>query len=267
MPANLQIIGICRFSYVAQGGFQKDHATFAEREVYLYDAERMERRFRGFEQICLRTISQQTDPDFRFLVITGTSLPPPYLERLTDLTASVPQVELIQHRPMNHRKAMEEIVNARIDQKGPPVMQFRLDDDDGVGCKYIERSREIFAEMRGLWDKHKRLAVDFNRGYLMRLDPQGLQAELTMRPNVCAAQALFLEPENRRTALHFPHHRIRSLMPVLSLTHVPMWIRSFDGYNDSARGLEDDTGGLSDEDRTQIEKRFGIDFGAIERSF
>ena len=49
----MQTIGICRFSYPAQGGFQIEHSSIKERCEFLYHPARMDERFRFFETICL----------------------------------------------------------------------------------------------------------------------------------------------------------------------------------------------------------------------
>jgi len=37
----MRVIGICRFSYPAHGGFRRMHDTLEEREAYLYHDTRM----------------------------------------------------------------------------------------------------------------------------------------------------------------------------------------------------------------------------------
>lgn len=264
----LQIIGICRFAYPGLGGYQTEHESVAAREAHLYDPARMESRLRTLEHVCLRTIARQTDPDFLFLVITGDSLPAPYLTRLKAIIAAVPQARLIQHRAMNHRNAMEEIVNDHIDPDGDPVMQFRQDDDDGVSLKFIARARLTFEQVRPLWREGGRLAVDFNRGYMLRLTKAGPEAKAGLRPMLGVAQALFLRPDIRRTAIHYPHHRLATLMPTITLTDGPMWVRGIDGMNDSRLGPEaTDLPPAPPEIRDDLELRFGLDFEAISRTF
>ena len=46
----MQVIGLCRFSYPAIGGFQVEHADPAARSAYLYAPARMEERFRTFSK-------------------------------------------------------------------------------------------------------------------------------------------------------------------------------------------------------------------------
>ena len=264
MPARLQILTLTRFAYPGLGAFQREHATVAERQAHLWAPERLEARFRSLEHVCLTTLALQTDPDFRALVVTGDALPQPWRDRLQDLAAAVPQVELVFHPPENQRHAMERIVNARLDPDGPPVLQLRQDDDDGVGLRLIERCRQTFAEVEGLWRRHGRLALDFNRGYALRLGPE-LALEPQVRAHLGVAQALFLRPDIRRTAVHFPHHKLGHTMPSVTLTDAPMWLRGVDGTNDSpvAAKLRAPT----DEERTELETRFGLDLEAIARTF
>ena len=83
----MRVIGICRFSYPALGGFKRMHDTVKEREAYLYAPARMELRFRHFECLTLPSIAAQQNPDFTFLVMIGQNMPKPYLDRLHGLTA------------------------------------------------------------------------------------------------------------------------------------------------------------------------------------
>ena len=48
-----QIIGVCRFSYLGEGGFQTQNQDFEKAARILYDVPRMLRRFTYFENICL----------------------------------------------------------------------------------------------------------------------------------------------------------------------------------------------------------------------
>ena len=57
----MQILGICRFSYPAMGGFQIEHGSIEARCSYLYAPERLDLRFRCFETLILRSIREQSD--------------------------------------------------------------------------------------------------------------------------------------------------------------------------------------------------------------
>ena len=120
----MQVIGLCRFSYLARGGFQVMHKDDAERAAYLYAPERMEERFRTFESLTLPSIRAQTDPDFTFLIVTSHEMPATYLERLQDLTRDVPQTCLKLFPPRKHRPIMRKAINSVRMFNGQPCLQF-----------------------------------------------------------------------------------------------------------------------------------------------
>ena len=47
--ADMQVIGLCRFSYPGEGGFQVTHDSLRARMAHLYAPARMEERFATFE--------------------------------------------------------------------------------------------------------------------------------------------------------------------------------------------------------------------------
>ncbi|UWQ17341.1 putative rhamnosyl transferase [Jannaschia sp. M317] len=263
-----QILALVRFAYPGLGGFQTEHDTVAARQAHLWHPDRLEARFRTLEHLSLRTLAAQTDRDFRTLIVTGDTLPEPWRTRLLTLARRVPGAEVVFHPPMNQRHAMEEIVNARIDPDGGPVIQFRHDDDDGVGCRFVARCRETLDQVRPLWQAHGRLALDFNKGFMLRLTPDGPLVEEAARTHLGVAQALILRPTIRRTAVHFPHHRLGLLMPSVTLPDARMWLRGVDGTNDSRMdGQLDRLRPASPDQRAELEERFGLDLAAATASF
>ncbi len=264
----LQILAITRFAYPGLGGFRVAHDSVEARQAHLWAPARMAARLRTLEHVCLHTLARQTDPDFRVIILTGDALPDPWRSRLLEIAGAVPQAEVVFHPPMNPRHAAEEVVNARIDPDGPPVMQFRQDDDDGVGLRFVERCRALFTDIRPFWERHGRVAVDFNRGYMLHLTPDGPRVEEAARTHLGVAQALFLKPRVRRTAVHFPHHRLGLLMPSVTIPDAPMWLRGVDGTNDSQmEGALERLAPATPEQRADLEARFGLDLAKIAQSF
>ena len=82
---NMQVIGLCRFSYPALGGFQVEHDTPEERAAFLYAPDRMESRLRTFETFTLPPLRAQSDQDFLFGVVIGEDLPDRWRDRLEAL--------------------------------------------------------------------------------------------------------------------------------------------------------------------------------------
>ena len=266
--SDLQILAITRFAYPGLGGFQTEHDTVEARQAYLWHPDRMETRFRTLEHVCLRTLAAQTDGDFRTIVMTGDALPEPWRSRLVSLVSGLKGGHVVFHPAEQYREAIRNVVLPFIDPDGPPTMQFRHDDDDGVGRRFVARSRETFADVRPFWERHKRLTIDFNQGYLLGLTPDGPRTEATFSPHLGVAQAVFLAPTNTRTALHFPHHRIGTLMPSITLPDAPMWLRGVDGTNDSGvRAQVERLIPADEERRAELRRRFALDLKAIRRSF
>ncbi len=265
---DLQILAITRFAYPGLGGFQIDHDTVVDRQAFLWENARMEARFRSLEHVSLRTLAAQTDGDFRTIILTGDTLPEPWRARVLSLASGLRGAEVVFHPPEPHRDAIRNVVLPRIDPDGPPVMQFRHDDDDGVARRFVSRAREIFADARALFERTGRMAIDFNRGLMLNLAPTGPMLDDLFSPHLGVAQPIFLRPDNPRTALHFPHHRVGTIMPSVTIPDVPMWLRGVDGTNDSrVKGQMARLKPADEEQRRQLSKRFGLDLDAIARSF
>ena len=135
----MQVIGLCRFSYPAIGGFQVEHDSIEERMAFLYNEARMEERFRLFEAVALPCLREQTDPDFELIIVIGDSLPPHHESRLRDLIADMPQLRIEKHPPRKQRPIMKDILNAARRDPDAPCLQFRYDDDDAVSVDFVER--------------------------------------------------------------------------------------------------------------------------------
>lgn len=266
--SDLQILAVTRFAYPGLGGYQVEHETVAERQAYLWEPSRMEARFRSLEHLSLRTLSMQSDDAFRTIILTGADLPDPWRSRLTSLVSGLKGAEVVFHPPDHHRDALRDVILPRIDPEGPPSMQFRHDDDDEVARRFIARCREVWSHVRPLWEQHKRLTLDFNRGINLRLTPDGPMVEERFETHLGVAQAVILAPHNQRTGMHFPHHRIGTLMPSVTLPDAPMWLRGVDGTNDSRIKAQMDRLTLADEaQKAQLRRRFGLDLRAIRQSF
>lgn len=92
----MQVIGLCRFSFPALGGFQIEHETLEDRRHFLYNPERLEERFRLFETSTLPCFREHTDEDFLLLVAVGECLPNAALDRLMDLASGIKQFRIVR---------------------------------------------------------------------------------------------------------------------------------------------------------------------------
>lgn len=230
----VQMLGLCRFSYLGGRGFQVAHDTIKARRAFLYDPDRLARRWFWFENVALPAWRAQVDPDFTLVIMTGPDLPEPYLARLRDLTRSLPQLRLALIAPQErHIEACMSAIAPHIDHTAEVVGHFRHDDDDAVAIDYIRDARRDFAAMQPLWQLRRRLSCDYARGVVLRAGPQGIAAEMRMIYNASAALTIYLPPDAGRCVLHYPHWKVGLSMPGVTLPGKVMYARLIHGDNDS----------------------------------
>lgn len=230
----VQMLGLCRFSYVGLRGFQVEHADYQSRRAYLYDPDRLERRWKWFIQVAMPGWMAQTDPDFTLVIMTGPDLPEPYLSRLAALCDRVPQLRLALVPPMaKHREACLQAVAPHVDGAADVVGHFRHDDDDAVALDYVERSRADFARVQDLWRVEERLSLDYGRGLMVK----AVQGRVSITPWLChnmgVALTIFLRPDAGLSALSFNHAALGKWMPGVSVNTPVMFIRSIHRDSDS----------------------------------
>ena len=229
----MQVIGLCRFSYPAEGGFQVEHDSIEERIAFLYAAERLEERLALFETICLPGLKAQTDPDFTFVILVGDSLPAQTLSRLLELTADMPQARIVAEPPAPHRKVCQKVLNeARLDPY-EPCLQFRHDDDDAVAVDFVACLRAAAADCAPLLEKHRLVGFDWGSGWLIRADANGLSGEPVSHPYWGVAQAMAVKGGVRQSVMNFGHQKINQHMPTVTFNDPPMFLRGHNGFNDS----------------------------------
>ena len=265
----MQILGLCRFSYPALGGFQVGHETIEDRIAYLYEPARLEERFRLFEAVALPCLMAQTDPDFEMIVLVGDSLPKQHMARLKALLSPLPHARIIVEPPRPHREVMKEILNKARLSRYEPCVQFRFDDDDAIAVDFIAKLRKAVDDAAPLLVQHKSVALDWNKGYVAEFGADGIEATPSYRPFYTAALAMFVNARCPLTIMNFAHDKLPRFMPALSFPDQAMYVRGHNGFNDSrqknARPIE--LSPLSAEEETLFKDRFAIDINAVRRVF
>ena len=258
----MQVIGLCRFSYAGEGGFQVEHKTLLQPCPYLYAPARMAERFATFETFTLPSIRAQTDPDFAFVIVIGDSFPKHYLDRLIALIADIPQVALQIHAPGSHRQVMKKAINSVRTSSNEHSLQFRLDDDDAVATNFVERLRETAGKLSPILANERHVAIDFRTGYAITGDPRGLMAceinEGFWTPGLAVAFA----PHVPQTVMNFSHVKLPQMMPAFSIPGPAMFVRGINDYNDSRQGKGAKPypfKPITPEIKQDLKSRFGID--------
>ncbi len=229
----MQVIGLCRFSYPALGGFQIEHDTPAARAAFLYDPVRMEERFATFQTLTLPPLRAQTDPDFTLAIVVGDAMPEPLLTRLLDLVQDMPQAVIIPRAPGRHRQVMCEVINQVREDHPLPSLQFRMDDDDAVAVTFVEHLREAANDLGPMLEKYHYIGLDFNHGHIARIGPKGIHAKNTIETLWTPALGMAVAPGASRGIMNFSHAKLGRVMPVVTLPGQNMFIRGHNQFNDS----------------------------------
>lgn len=261
----IQVLGICRFSLLVEGGFQIGHETLDDRRRMLYDPDRLAQRFHWFEQVCLPAMAAQTDRDFRLIVLTGTDFPRPWLDRLRDDIAGVPQIVLEQRAPGVHRDLCRAVIAGHIDPRADVVAQFRKDDDDAVAVDYVARLRSDFTEkLQPMFAAHPLLSVDHSRAFVLSTRGSDVEVEPMMSRNLVAL-AIFMPPDHRRCVLDYGHHKLISFMPGVTFQDAVMSVRGKHETNDGRGPLREGLGWAIDPAKVPgiLQRRFRIDLDAF----
>lgn len=229
----MQVIGLCRFSYPALGGFQVEHESPEARADFLYDPVRMEERFATFETLTLPPLRAQSDPDFILLIVIGDTMPDVLLSRLLDLVEDMPQAVVVPRAPGRHRQVMREVINAARTDTGLPSLQFRMDDDDAVAVDYVARLRAAAGDLAPLIAKTRYTGIDFNTGFIARIGPGGIAAKPTTETLWTPGLGMAVAPGASRGIMNFSHAKLSRVMPVTSFPDEHMYIRGHNAFNDS----------------------------------
>lgn len=270
-PQDMQVIGLCRFSYPALGGFQIEHQSIEERRAFLYTPERMEERFRTFEAIALPGLRAQTDPNFHFLIVIGDCMPKVYMDRLYALVEDMPQVVIVPRRPQQHRPAMQAILNEYRDRESPmPCLQFRHDDDDAIAVTFVEKFRQAAHDCRGLLASNRYFAVDFNQGFSAEANAQGVSAQPVHLRYYGVAFGMAIRPGVRLSLMNFGHNKVDRNMPTVTFTGEDMFLRGHNQFNDSRQGPNVQKAKLEPldaEGEAHFKATFAIDSDHVRRVF
>ncbi|WP_241691046.1 glycosyltransferase [Roseovarius sp. A46] len=264
----MRVIGLCRFSYPALGGFKRMHGSVAEREAYLYAPDRMALRFAHFESLTLPSIAAQSNGDFTFLVVTGESLPEPWRSRLHDLAADVPQMRIVEMEPMRHRDAMRRAIKQALGEDETESIQFRLDDDDAVSVGFVQSLRWFERNTRRMRRAWRNVAFEYNRGYAVRLSEQGIEAEAVQTHFWACGLAVLFRPGDAKTVMNYGHHKLHHEMPTLINPGPEMYLRALHDDNDTGEAQHPPAlSPLDDARRALFRERFNVDEDRVKALF
>ncbi|HRM73090.1 MAG: hypothetical protein KBG46_05645 [Paracoccus sp.] len=235
---DIPILGVCRFSMLGRGDWKayRNKADDQLEDIYrqkadeLFTAERMTARLATFEHLTLKSLRNQSDPEFRLLVVSSDRMPIEYRQRLTEICAATPQV-ILKFVPPQHITDIIRAVIAEYELNFPDVVQFRLDDDDCVSKDYIRRLRRHAACM---W-RNAHFAISFPSLYYCVTDGPTEGIYNWHSPFFSAGTAV---RHSSRTVFDYGHYKIPQHLVAVTDPHFPC-IVTHRGDNDTPRHAAD----------------------------
>lgn len=272
MSDELQITGLCRFSYpTAEGsGFRLEDAAQSEIPA-IYDTARLRQRLWLFEHICLPGITGQIDKNFTLILLIGEHLPRFVRDRLDEIIAPHPQIQLrVEPEHQHHDDVCARAFHSSRRPGTQLVAEFALDDDDCVAVTFIAEIRRILRQAGPLAIAEGRFEIDFPRGFALLLDENGLAFKQVVNPHWNCGQVIVQSATSRLSLFNFHHYRFWKRHTCLSFARETMFIRSYHGFNDSGNKwhkLAENPGPMSEVDLAALlEDRFGIALSATKAS-
>ncbi len=236
MSKEVQVIGLCRWSYPSQpGAFQRDAGSLEQITRALYDPLRLRLRLFFLEHVVLPSLRVQTDPDFVLVMLLGQGVPEWAGAEIQDLIADMPQVKAV-YAPegQKHADICRQVMVAQRDPDCRAVAEFRLDDDDAVAVDFVERTRDMFARSRGVFKNGGRLALDFNKGFVLKSEWDGMSLIPVVSRYWTPGLVTYLRPAMQSSLLDYNHAMLWKRMPTLTFPKVPMYLRGAHAGNDSS---------------------------------
>ncbi|SDI26494.1 glycosyltransferase [Lutimaribacter saemankumensis] len=270
MTVPVQVLGLCRWNYPsAPGAFQREALGGLEAiRAALYDPMRLALRLFFLEHVVLPPLRAQTDPDFTIVMLMGDQLPGETRDRIDTLIADVPQIKPVyapEGQP--HQDICRDVMQSHRDPSVRAVAEIRFDDDDASAVDIVERTRDVFSRTKALFRSGGKMALDFNRGFILRTESNGVQFQPVTSRYWTPALVLFQRPQSDLSLLDFNHAQLWKRIPTITFPKVPMYLRGAHGGNDSGVSVNphnaDDAWQKADTLGETLLERFNIDHGRL----
>lgn len=258
-------IGLLRFSVLTPTYYSEKFDTLEETAAHLFSEDRMALRFHLFENLCLPSLVQQTDPDFITMILTAESMPKPYLDRLRDLLAPHDNLVLRPVGTGKHYPLLKGAYGSVDVQNASHRIMFRLDDDDAVDLDFIRRTKHLARGLFHLQAAPPPTIIAYNRGFYVSFQKGGNDVfDACERAPLSTGVTLVAPVEHGTIPYRFVHRKFAQHYNTYSDISVPGFIRTIHGDNKSnpsifglSRQME-----LAQIDR-ELKQNFGTDLARL----
>ncbi len=128
---------ITRFSINVGHGFQHDSSN-------LFNKDRLDIRFLMFETFCLPSVLGQTSQNFNWIILIDKDLPNKYKKRLQNLIKGHSNIFLVKYNKQINLNELKFIKDNVKNIKSNIVITTRLDDDDCLHTRFVEKLQKKF---------------------------------------------------------------------------------------------------------------------------
>ncbi|MBV1926168.1 MAG: putative rhamnosyl transferase [Rhodobacteraceae bacterium] len=266
METRAKVIGVLRFSVLTPTYYSERFETLEKTAEHLFSDERMELRFRIFENLCLPSLTRQSDDDFDCVVLTGESMPTKHLDRLKALLDPLPNIHC---RPVGTEKHYQLLKRGYdtipVDDCSHRIM-FRLDDDDALDIDFIKRTKHLASGLLDLQGSETPFVIAYNRGFYVDFEGdknQGGKNEVfdaCERAPLSTGTTLVAPVGYPRNPYRYVHRALAQHYNTFSDISVPAFIRTIHGDNKSRPTQMGPTRKMKPKEISQqIRQHFGIE--------
>ena len=145
---------LTRFSVVGGGKLHEYFGVKSRRNnnmaKFLFDQERMEKKFHVFHNVTLPSIKKQTDTNFTWLIYSSDKLPQEYKDRLLQYRNDKIHIIFVKNFKEMYSDSRKQLEGKK------NYSTTRLDDDDGLHPKFLESLNK--------YDSNPQHIISFPRG-------------------------------------------------------------------------------------------------------
>lgn len=260
-----QVSVLIRFSYLARTGFRLARQGIDQARALLYDPERLERRFRLFEQLALPSLLAQSRRDFTTIVLIGKDLPRPARLRLQALLEPLPDARLVALPPLPMFGATRRAFDRALDPAATHLTSVRLDDDDAISTDLVARLHALAPRAAALIGDGEPVVISHQNGCYLEIAPGGNRLYGVVERTPLGIGLAMLSPVTRRDTIYSRNHRLLGqFYNCISDAVTPAFIRTVHRDNDADPRASGPSFDLTDaEADALLRERFAVSFDTL----
>lgn len=222
-----QVIGLIRFSFATIGNFYPGFDSIEAMEAFLFDPDRLDRRFLYFENFCLPSLAGQTDQDFTCILLVGANMPRTYKDRLRDVTAGIPCIRIVEAEPQHHYAGIKAAFLAEPAEGFTHRTTFRFDDDDAIDNGFVARLKDLAPRAAAVGGAGNPTAIAHNLGfYLERREDKTIIYPTCERTPISVGAALIAPTSYRENVYSVDHRQLPQFFNAYSDTQHYAYVRT-----------------------------------------